>query len=120
MKLPPRLTAEHQPGRRRGSIRLRSRGGLGGTILELLQERPGRIGRSEQFCTDAVGQQAHVEQRLGACPPALLPVKPILQVKFLAPAADGSPSGVLFMLSTPPARVWPVINVSIFQELHTD
>jgi hypothetical protein len=34
----------------------------------------------EQFCTDAVGQQAHVEQRLGACPPALLPVKSILLV----------------------------------------
>jgi hypothetical protein len=42
--------------------------------------KPGRIGRSEQFCTDAVGQQAHVEQRLGARPPALLPVKSILQV----------------------------------------
>jgi hypothetical protein len=79
------------------SIGLRSGGGLVGTILEPLQERPewqhvaglprpgktkalrkpGRIGRGEQFCTDAVGQQAYVEQRLVACPPALLPVKPI-------------------------------------------
>ncbi len=42
--------------------------------------KPGRIGRGEQFCTDAVGHQAHEEQRLGACPLALLPVRPILQV----------------------------------------
>jgi hypothetical protein len=40
----------------------------------------GRIGRGEQFCTDAVGQQAYLEQRLGAYPPAPLPVKPILRV----------------------------------------
>jgi hypothetical protein len=38
------------------------------------------IGLGEQFCTDAVGQQAHGEQRLGACPPALVPVRTILQV----------------------------------------
>jgi hypothetical protein len=38
---------------------------------------PGRIGRGEQFCTDAVGQQAYLQ---GAYPPALLLVKPILQV----------------------------------------
>jgi hypothetical protein len=36
--------------------------------------------RGEQFCTDAVGQQAYLQQRLGAYPPAPLPVKPILQV----------------------------------------
>jgi hypothetical protein len=60
------------------------KGDLGGTILELLQERPEwrhlaglarpgktktlrkprRIGRGEQFCTDAVGQLADLEQRL--------------------------------------------------------
>ena len=84
----------------RSAIRLRLGGGLVGTILVPLQERPerrhleglprpgktkalrklGRIGRGEQFCTDAVGQQAYPEQRLGVYPPALLPVKPILQV----------------------------------------
>jgi hypothetical protein len=40
----------------------------------------GRIGRGEQFCTDAVEQQAYLEQRLGVYLPAPLPVKPILQV----------------------------------------
>jgi hypothetical protein len=70
------------------SIGLRSGGGLVGTILERLQERPEwrhlvglprpgktkrsvnrRIGRSGQFCTDAVGQQAYLQQRLGAYAP---------------------------------------------------
>jgi hypothetical protein len=71
---------------------------LVGTILEPLQERPerrrlaglprpgktkvlpGASAGGEQFCTDAVGRQAYLKQRLGAHSPALLPVKPILQV----------------------------------------
>jgi len=59
-----------------------------GTILEPLRERPerrhlaglprpdktkaprkpGRFGRGEQFCTDAVGQQAYLKERLKRLP----------------------------------------------------
>ena len=73
----------------------------------------GAIGRGEQFCTDVVGGQAHGEQRLGACHHRRYCPSERYSM-FLAPAADGSPSGVPFHVAklgvTPawaPACEWP-------------
>jgi hypothetical protein len=71
--------------------------------------------RGEQFCTDAVGQQAYLQQRLGAYPPAPLPVKPILQVSgpsrgWLSVWGSFHVAKLGVTLAWAPAREWPPVG----------